>query len=227
MHSARVAAALRVCRAAPRRLLSVRFTRTQSAELQHQDGSSHTRHGVPGRLPDSRRLDPAVVPSANALASSRWSLWLGGSVSMWNKIWLTESLPTHPSPPVPRTEAPQAVTAPQENQLPGKSGLVQMRRSSICAVISYWLVSLSARTRASNRGVGAILSVYAGLLPKCCFTFALLLFVGRWAQVLIAEARWNEQQAAIIDVMLSSPSWGKFALPHGATPTISLNYQKD
>lgn len=51
MPAASVAAALCVCRAAPQRLVSARSVRTQSSDLQHQGGSSNTRHGVPGRLP--------------------------------------------------------------------------------------------------------------------------------------------------------------------------------
>lgn len=54
MHGARVAAELGVCRAARQRRVSVRFSRAQSAELQHQDGPPLARHGVPGRLPESR-----------------------------------------------------------------------------------------------------------------------------------------------------------------------------
>lgn len=70
--------------------------------------------------------------------------------------------------------------------LPEVPAQLSERRSSISAVISYRLLSVSARTRASNRGVDAILKVRAGLLPKYRLTFALLLFAHRSAHVLVA-----------------------------------------
>lgn len=62
---------------------------------------------------------------------------------------------------------------------PGVPAKFSGRQSSIRVVISYRLLSVSARTRASNRGVGAILKVRL-------LTFALLLFAHPSAQVLIA-----------------------------------------
>lgn len=67
LHVARVGAVLRGSRAVPKQLRFVRFDRTDSAELQYQDGPSHTRHGVPGRLSESLLLSR----SANVLASLR------------------------------------------------------------------------------------------------------------------------------------------------------------
>lgn len=94
LHAARVVAALRCSRAIPKQLRIVRFDRTNSAELKYQDGSSHTRHGVPGRLSESLLFSR----SANALASLRArSEVFGSAVLFWCgiKIWLTEGPRIH------------------------------------------------------------------------------------------------------------------------------------
>lgn len=79
LHVARVVAALRGSRAVPKQLLFERFDRTHSAELQYQDGPSHTRHGVPGRLSESLLLSH----SANTLASLHARSEVFGSAALF------------------------------------------------------------------------------------------------------------------------------------------------
>ena len=60
---------LHVCRAALQAGLGLQVGGTFSQTLQHQDGASHTGHGVPGNRSPPARLGSA--PAANELASHR------------------------------------------------------------------------------------------------------------------------------------------------------------